>query len=60
MPVLTSELLLKLSDPTASSGNSAAQGNVNQSLGLYMSTTETLILFKHFFVYEYTKIYNSI
>ena len=40
MPISASEILYKLSVPSASSGNSAAQGDVNASLGKYISTTQ--------------------
>jgi hypothetical protein len=40
MPISTSDLHQRLSVTTGSAGNSTAQGNVNNSLGKYMSTTD--------------------
>lgn len=40
MPILTTDLLVKLSVTSGSAGNSLAQANVNNSLGLYISTTQ--------------------
>lgn len=40
MPIVTSDIKVKLSVKTGSAGNSTAQGNVNNSLGKYASTTE--------------------
>lgn len=40
MAITSGDLLYKLSVTTGSSGNSTAQGNVNNSLGKYISTTQ--------------------
>ncbi len=40
MPITSSDLKFKLSVKTGSAGNSTSQGNVNNSLGKYISTTE--------------------
>lgn len=40
MPIIDTDLLLKLSIKTGSAGNSLAQSDVNASLGKYISTTE--------------------
>jgi hypothetical protein len=40
MPIVTADLLVKLSVTTGAAGNSTAQGNVNNSLGKYISTTQ--------------------
>jgi hypothetical protein len=40
MPIATSDIKIKLSTKSGSAGNSTAQGNVNNSLGKYISTTE--------------------
>lgn len=40
MPITSSDIKLKLSIKTGSAGNSAAQSDVNASLGKYISTTE--------------------
>lgn len=40
MPIQPTDLHFRLSVPAASSGNYMAQGNVNNSLGFYMSTTD--------------------
>ena len=40
MPIASSDIKMKLSIKTGSAGNSASQGNVNNSLGKYISTTE--------------------
>lgn len=40
MAIASGDLLYKLSVTTGSSGNSTAQGNVNNSLGKYISTTQ--------------------
>lgn len=40
MPVLNSDILFKLSVTTGTSGNSLPQGNVNNSLGRFISTTQ--------------------
>lgn len=40
MPITTSDIKFKLSTTAGSAGNSTAQGNVNNSLGKYISTTE--------------------
>lgn len=40
MPIVSSDIKLKLSIKTGSAGNSAAQSDVNASLGKYISTTE--------------------
>jgi hypothetical protein len=40
MPIASSDILYKLSVTTGSAGNSATQGNVNNSLGKYISTTQ--------------------
>lgn len=40
MPVQSSDVLYKLSVTTGSAGNTTAQGNVNSSLGKYISTTQ--------------------
>lgn len=40
MAIVSSDIKLKLSIKTGSAGNSAAQSDVNQSLGKYISTTE--------------------
>lgn len=39
MPITSSDILFKLSTKTGSAGNSQAQGNPNNSLGKYISTT---------------------
>ena len=40
MPIASTDLLFKLSIKTGSAGNAAAQTDVNQSLGKYISTTQ--------------------
>lgn len=40
MPIISSDIKIKLSIKTGSAGNSAAQPSVNASLGKYISTTE--------------------
>lgn len=40
MPITTSDILVKLSITSGSAGNSAAQSDVNASLGKYISTTQ--------------------
>lgn len=40
MSILASDILIKLSTTAGSAGNSQAQGNVNNSLGKYISTTQ--------------------
>lgn len=40
MPIVSSDILFKLSVTTGSAGNTTAQGNVNNSLGKYISTTQ--------------------
>lgn len=40
MPITTSDILIKLSTKSGSAGNSNSQGNVNNSLGKYISTTQ--------------------
>ena len=40
MPIVDTDIKLKLAVTTGSAGNSVAQGNVNNSLGKYISTTE--------------------
>jgi hypothetical protein len=40
VPISSSDLLYKLSVTTGSAGNSTAQGNPNNSLGKYLSTTQ--------------------
>jgi hypothetical protein len=40
MPISSSDILFKLSTKSGSAGNSTAQGNVNNSLGKYISTTQ--------------------
>ncbi len=40
MAIASGDLLFKLSVTTGSSGNTTAQGNVNNSLGKFMSTTQ--------------------
>lgn len=40
MPVVSGEILYKLSIKTGAAGNAAAQPDVNQSLGKYISTTQ--------------------
>lgn len=40
MAITASDILFKLSTTSGSAGNSTAQGNVNNSLGKYISTTE--------------------
>jgi len=40
MPISSSDILVKLSVTTGSAGNTTAQGNVNNSLGKYISTTQ--------------------
>lgn len=40
MPIVSSDIKIKLSIKTGSAGNSSAQADVNQSLGKYISTTE--------------------
>jgi hypothetical protein len=39
MPIVTADIKVRLSVPTASAGDATAQGSVNNSLGKYMSTT---------------------
>lgn len=40
MPIVSSDIKIRLSVKTGSAGNSTAQGNVNNSLGKYISTTD--------------------
>ncbi len=40
MPISSSDILFKLAVTTGSAGNSTSQGNVNNSLGKYISTTQ--------------------
>jgi hypothetical protein len=40
MPIVTGDILFKLSVTTGAAGNSTTQGNVNNSLGKYISTTQ--------------------
>lgn len=40
MPIVAGDIKVKLSTKSGSAGNSLAQGNVNSSLGKYISTTE--------------------
>lgn len=40
MPIVDTDIKVKLSVTTGSAGNSTSQGNVNNSLGKYISTTE--------------------
>ena len=40
MAISASDILLKLSVTTGSAGNTTAQGNINNSLGKYISTTQ--------------------
>lgn len=40
MPIVAADIKIKLSTKSGSAGNSLAQGNVNLSLGKYISTTE--------------------
>ncbi len=40
MPIVSSDMKYKLSTTSGSAGNSNSQGNVNNSLGKYVSTTE--------------------
>jgi hypothetical protein len=40
MPIVDTDIKFKLSVTTGSAGNTTAQGNVNNSLGKYISTTE--------------------
>lgn len=40
MPITSSDILYKLSITTGATGNANAQGNVNNSLGKYISTTQ--------------------
>lgn len=40
MPISSSDIKIKLSTTSGSAGNSISQGNVNNSLGKYISTTE--------------------
>lgn len=40
MPIATTDLLLKLSNPAAAAGNVQPQANPNASLGKYISTTQ--------------------
>lgn len=40
MPIVSSDILVKLSVTSGAAGNSTAQGNVNNSLGKYISTTQ--------------------
>jgi len=39
MPIISSDIKMKLSTTSGAAGNSLAQGNVNNSLGKYISTT---------------------